>query len=684
MLLLYTRRAIYARIFPSLAIATKLSPQNCYNGSKKHYGYERWVRSMIFLESYIRQGRSALRRLALDPRVHIGLRCLGYWGCGFALSAGSLAGGILPLAAALVCACTGWAAVLVGFGGVAGYWVFWQEAGYQAMVWTCLALAVSLLLRDRKLLRSAPLLLPAATALIVATTGVLFQRVAADGTAVLLYLLRVLVAFGATWLFCLSLQGRNPLLDWLVCGVGVLALAQIMPIPYLGLGYVAAGIAMTAGSFPAAALAGLSLDLAQITPVPMAAALSLGYWTRFLPRSPRWLTRFSPGAAYCLVMSLCGRFDLYPLPGLVLGGIIGSFLPGPAKANHRRGETGAAQVRLELAAGVLAQTEQILLEAKPAPVDEQALIQRAAETACGSCPYRKSCKDAKRIGQNPGLVLSKPLLSAEELPIICRKSGRFLAELHRAQEQLRSIQADRERQREYRAAVVQQYRFMAEFLQELSDQLSRRAHQPQLHFTPQAQVFGNRPESENGDRCLRFAGAGGCYYVLLCDGMGTGLGAVQEGKKASELLKKLLCAGFPPEHALRSLNSLCALRERAGAVTIDLARIRLDSGKVSLYKWGAAPSIVMSAIGAEQLGMASPPPGLSVTDCRELRENFSLRRGQTLLLLSDGIAQQEALAICREFGSESWEQLGRRILSCCDPDTADDATLVMIRLSSEI
>ena len=638
---------------------------------------------MISIESYVRQGRNSLRRLALDPRVHIFARSGAYVLAGFFLSAGSLAHGILPLAMSLVFACTGWSAVLVAAGSCLGYWVFWGIAGYQGMAWTLIAMSVSILLRDRRLCRSAPLLLPAVSSLIVAVSGVLFQTMDLDMAAIPLYLLRVVMAFGVTWLFMLVMQGRNPILDWLASGVAVLALAQIVPIPYLGLGYIAAGMLLSAASFPAAALAGLALDLAQVTEVPMTAVLALGYLVRLLPRYPRWLGRIVPGTVYLLVMSLSGHFDLQPLPGLVIGGIAGGFLPGPVKANHRRGETGAAQVRLELAAGVLAQAEQVLLETKQAPVDEQALILRAAERACGSCPYRKACKDSKRIGQTPGLVLSKPLLSAEELPIVCRKSGRFLAELHRSQEQLRSIHADRERQREYRSAVIQQYRFMAEFLQDLSDQLARRVPQPVVYFSPQVSVFSNRPEGENGDRCYRFAGVGGNYYVLLCDGMGTGLGAVQEGKQAGTILRRLLCAGYPAEHALRSLNSLCALRDRAGAVTVDLVQIQLNTGKVSLFKWGAAPSFLMTAVGAERIGAPSPPPGLSVMDCREQTEKFSLRRGQTLVLVSDGIDQEEALTCCTDYGSESQGDLAVRLLNCCDPDTADDATVVMLRLTTE-
>ncbi len=638
---------------------------------------------MIDLGSYVRQGQSAVRRLAVNPWVHKAARIAAHVLAGFCLSAASLADKPLPLAMGLVCGCSGWSAVLAALGGAAGYLIFWGELGRLCTPWLLSGLLVTLLLADRRLVRSAPLLLPATAGLQVAVWGLVLQIMTGQGMPLPMYLLQVCLAVASAWLFTRVLRGRNPFLDWLACGLGVLALAQIVPIPYLGLGYVAAGILAVLAAFPAAVLAGLALDLAQITPIPMTAVMTLGYLVRFLPRCPSALRRVSPALTYILMMYLWNSFDLQPLPGLLLGGLVGGLLPGFPRATHRRGETGAAQVRLEMAAGVLNGTQQLLLEVPVVPVDEDALVTRAAERACGNCPHRKSCKDTRRIGQLPGALLHKPLLNTEELPIICRKSGRYLAELHRSQEQLRSIRADRERQREYRAAVIQQYGFLSEFLQDLSDQLSRRGNSVTESYQPQVSVFGNRPESDNGDRCLRFAGTGCRYYVILCDGMGTGLGAVQEGKTAGNLLRRLLTAGYPARYALRSVNSLCALRDRAGAVTVDLVEIELDSGKVMLYKWGAAPSYLMTQSGGEKIGAATPPPGLSVTDFQESVHRLALRREQLLVLVSDGVVEEEAMRCCTQGLQQSPAELAAGLLSFSRMGGQDDATVVTIRLQAK-
>ena len=637
---------------------------------------------MISFQSYVRRGRHILRRWAVDPRVHILSRAVVHTLSGFLLSAASLGHTAMPLALGLGCACSGWSAVLTAAGACAGYLLFWGSAGQQCVIWLAAGLPAALLLSDCRLTRQTPLLIPSAAALIVAAAGVIFQTLELESTPVAFYLLRVTVAPAAVWVFTRVLQGRNPILDWIACGFGVLALAQIMPIPYFGLGFLASGALAVLAPFPAAALAGLALDLAQITPVPMTAVMTLSFLVRMLPRQNKLLQRLAPACLYFAVMGLCGQWDLLPLPGLLAGGIIGGFLPAPGKVAHRRGETGAAQVKLEMVSSVLARTEQLLLEAPVVPVDEEALVARAAERACGGCPCRKSCKDSRRIAQLPPFVLQKPLLTPEELPIVCRKSGRFLAELHRSQEQLRSIRADRERQREYRAAVIQQYQFLSAYLQELSDQLGRRQDGSEACYEPRVQFYGSRPESENGDRCMRFAGTMCRYYVLLCDGMGTGLGAVQEGRTAAALLRRLLSVGYPAEYALRSLNSLCALRDRAGAVSVDLAELQLDSGKVTVYKWGGAPSYIVSKVSADKIGTAGPPPGLSVTDCQEESHRLTLRRGETLVLVSDGIGEEEALRCCMDGVGLPPGELAARLLSCGCAGGEDDATVVTIQLTT--
>ena len=633
---------------------------------------------MVSIESCVRRGRNKLRQLAVDPRMRLAGKIGAYFTAGLVLSAASLASSAQTLVLGSLLALSGWKALVLALGGCAGYLIFWGKAAVQGLAWLGAGLPVALILNRRKITGEVPLLMPAIAGLIISASGLAFQIFLDDATGVPVYLLRIVLAAASTHLFALVRDRRDPVADWLGTSVFVLALAQIAPFPKFSLGYVAGGLLAAGGAFPAAALAGLALDLAQITKVPMTAVLCLTYLVRMLPWQSRVLRFGSPGVVYLLIMGLCGIRDPVPAVALAMGGELAVFLPPAPELSHRRGETGLAQVRLELMAGVLSQTQQLLLEGNDTPIDEGALLARARERACGSCPCRKTCKE--RLEPLPQSLLHTPLVDQFSISTACKKPARLVLELRRSQEQLRSIRASRERRDECRWAVAQQYQFLSHYLQMQSDQLPRRGEKIRQRFSPEVAVCSAGRESTNGDRCLWFTGTGGKYYVLICDGMGTGLGAAQEGQTAASMLRQMLSAGFPAEYALRSVNSLLVLRGRAGAATVDLVELRLDTGRASLYKWGAAPSWLLREGAAEKIGTAGPPPGLSVTDGRETVERLSLSRGEVLILTSDGVDGEDALRHVSEVSAQPPGEMAAKLLELGCRELEDDATVAVIRL----
>ena len=627
------------------------------------------------VETYLHRGRKWMLTLTRDDRVRRLGRVTGYWGTGFLLSAASLGHSFQPLAMALVTAFTGWRAGVLALGAGLGYCFFWGEPGLQGALWALLSGLSALFLGKRRLVKEGPLILPALCTFWVAASGLLWLLLGSR-TPTGIYLLRVGLGAGAALLLRQWKETREPVLEWTVKGMAVLALAQAAPFPGLNPGIITAGFLALTDGFPAAALGGLALDLARVTPVSMTAVLCLVYMTRLIPGLPWWARLGAPGAVYLLVLPLLGLSDLSPLPGLVLGGLLSVFRPPNPEPAQRRGATGVAQVKLELMAQVLTQTRSALLEETAPPIDEEALLLRTRERACGGCPNRKTCQ----APQLPREYLQIPLTGSFRLAFPCRKPGRMLLEISRTQEQYRRLRAERDRLREYRQAVLQQYGFVADWLRDLADRLPEKEKIPKLRFSPEVGVASRSREMENGDRLTHFSGPRGCYYVLLCDGMGTGPGAAEEGRAAVRLLRQQLLAGYPAEHALRSLNSLLLLRGRAGAVTADLAELRLDTGAVTLYKWGAAPSWLLRNGSAEKIGTAGPPPGIRLTDARETVDRLSLGRGETLIILSDGVDGEEARrrALSRPEGTAG--ELAAKLLEAGAADTADDASLAVVRL----
>ncbi len=621
------------------------------------------------VETYLRKGQRGLQRWMLDPKVRGMMAAAAYGGGGFLLSAAGVGGYPQPLALGLISAVTGWRAVLMTLGAMVGYPTFWGSLGNPGIVWSAAGGLLAVLAGSRQQEQRQPWMMPILTAFLTAVTELAFLLILRSQVPLPIRALRVGLALLTGVLFAQTLQCRDPITDWLAGGVIVLALARVWLGPYLGFGYLASGVLAVSGAFPAGALAGLGLDLARVTKVPMTAVACMAYFLRMVPWDKRWQHYAAPGAAYLVVSAAVGIWDPGPLPSLVLGGALGAVLPPRPQVSRRRGETGAAQVRLEMGASVMGALESLVLEMEPPPVDGEALVEKARLRACSSCSLRKHCK-----AEFSALLLQDPLEAD------CRKQGRLLPELQRSREQWKAMVADRARRWEYRQALGQQYRFLGAYLRSMADRLPRRWEERRAAFRIEASARSREKERSNGDRCIAFPGMDCRYYVLLCDGMGTGLGAAQEGQQAAALLRQLLTAGFPAEHSLATVNSFLALSGKAGAATIDLAEIGLDTGVVTLYKWGAAPSWILSRQGAKKIGTATPPPGISVQEIREVREKLSLRRGEVLFMLSDGVDGEGAQCLAGLSQDAPPGELAETVLARGCGQGEDDATVAAIRL----
>ena len=90
---------------------------------------------MVSLGVYVRRGQRVMKRWLLDPRIHTLAQSAAYLLAGFCMSAASLGNRCQPLALGLLCALTGWPALLIASGSMTGYLFFWGSAGAQGVVW---------------------------------------------------------------------------------------------------------------------------------------------------------------------------------------------------------------------------------------------------------------------------------------------------------------------------------------------------------------------------------------------------------------------------------------------------------------------------------------------------------------------------------------------------------------------
>ena len=86
-------------------------------------------------------------------------------------------------------------------------------------------------------------------------------------------------------------------------------------------------------------------------------------------------------------------------------------------------------------------------------------------------------------------------------------------------------------------------------------------------------------------------------------------------------------------------------------------------------------------MGTEKIGTAGPPPGLSVTEQQEKVYRLSLGRGERLVLVSDGVGEEEALHCCAALGSAAPETLAQGLLRQSLLGGEDDATVAVVQLA---
>ncbi len=147
-------------------------------------------------------------------------------------------------------------------------------------------------------------------------------------------------------------------------------------------------------------------------------------------------------------------------------------------------------------------------------------------------------------------------------------------------------------------------------------------------------------QGENGDTLCAFFSPEDKFYMLLCDGMGTGRDAFLTSSMCAEFLQKILSACQNKELCLTMLNNMIRAKSLECSSSVDLLEIDLLNGEACLTKSGAGPSFIKRGASVFRLHSKTAPIGIMRTLDAE-RLDFSLREGDIVIMISDGIASDE-------------------------------------------
>ncbi len=340
-------------------------------------------------------------------------------------------------------------------------------------------------------------------------------------------------------------------------------------------------------------------------------------------------------------------FSLYGSVGALLAVFWSpeKLLPAPAQ---ERKSISPVQRELTQAAQAMEQAASMLkMPDSDRKLELAIILENVSAQVCRSCAKNNNCPAAAQMLQEDcGLLSFDSEVDMQALPASfrtrCLHPEAFLTGINDALADSIARRRFTRRLHDARQASCEQYALMGSFLTHLSDRLYAPESVDNYTVELSVQATGRGGSTASGDRGAAFAGAGGNYYVLLCDGMGTGSAAAKESENASQLLRLLLLSGMEPVNALRSLNDVYLLRDNGCFSTVDLLCVDRTSGNATLYKWGAAPSLLKRARGARLLGGSTLPPGTGEESDMEILR-FSLEHGSTLLLMSDGLSGKETL-----------------------------------------
>ena len=188
-----------------------------------------------------------------------------------------------------------------------------------------------------------------------------------------------------------------------------------------------------------------------------------------------------------------------------------------------------------------------------------------------------------------------------------------------------------------------------------------------------------------GDKCGMFTDGLGKAYIYISDGMGSGSRAALDSEISSRLFIRLIRSGMGCSGAVKLINSIMLTKPSDESfATLDIAQIDLDTGDMTIYKSGAAATLIRYSDAVVMYSLASNPVGI-IPDPMTGRKDCKLRGGDVVAMMSDGVPEAAYPYIKEQFGLDTEQEklaenicgYSHKIMSGVMPD---DVTVTLTRL----
>ncbi|MBQ8828110.1 MAG: SpoIIE family protein phosphatase, partial [Clostridia bacterium] len=190
---------------------------------------------------------------------------------------------------------------------------------------------------------------------------------------------------------------------------------------------------------------------------------------------------------------------------------------------------------------------------------------------------------------------------------------------------------------------------------------------------------------QSGDTCGYFTDGLGYAYVFVSDGMGHGSRAAVDSQLTAKLFKRLVRLGMSCEGAVKMINSvMLAKSEEESFATLDIAKINLETGGVTLCKSGASSTLIKYGDSVMMFSFASNPVGI-IHDAHTCTKECGFSEGNVLVMMSDGVPENAYMYIKEQLilgtaPDELAENICRYSRKITSGNLKDDITAVCLKL----
>lgn len=279
------------------------------------------------------------------------------------------------------------------------------------------------------------------------------------------------------------------------------------------------------------------------------------------------------------------------------------------------------------------------------------IFEKVKIRVCRDCSLNNACKKKKDDSMSEIWQTMEECgyCDLSNMPVkfgqTCIRAERFLTEFGHIYELYKQNTISKGAAKSSREIIARQYGEISNVIELLSREIEAadaKFDESEKRFSPKITI---RTEAKpgggvSGDTVTYFERENK-FFVILCDGMGSGRDAMRQSRLAARLFEKFLKAGFNKETSLRMINSALALKaDQESFSTADILEIDTKTGECEFLKVGSAQSFIKRKKEIEVVSGKSLPVGILENISAEPIK-YKAEVGDVILMVSDGISEAE-------------------------------------------